>query len=244
MLLYLYVVSGELCSLKWRSPICARAVFDGAELNRRCDWRRRVVFAEMKVAEMCAPNSTDTVVDRAQKFRFSRKIFEKFWFFRQFHPKKIDFSGQIFEKFWFFQVISQKNSIFQGKFPKNFNFLGNFTKHFDFLEKFIKNFDFSGNFTKNFDFSKQIFDKFRFFKQFYYLFTATSGQIILFLFKSHHFRTHFLYMIRYNNILRPVHDPHNPPATPLWLPNDPPCPKSEGVATPQPPGLTPIWIYM
>src|SRR6218665_1792113 len=53
---------GELCSLKRRSPKCASAVFDGAELNRRCDWRRRVVFAEMKVAEMCAPNSTDTQV--------------------------------------------------------------------------------------------------------------------------------------------------------------------------------------
>jgi len=26
-------------------------------------------------------------------------------------------------------------------------------------------------------------------------FTAMSGQIILFLFKSHHFRTYFLYMI-------------------------------------------------
>src|SRR6218665_1518400 len=50
----------KLCSLKRRSPKCVSAVFDGADLNRRCDWRRRVVFAEMKVAEMCAPNSTDT----------------------------------------------------------------------------------------------------------------------------------------------------------------------------------------
>src|SRR6218665_651575 len=50
----------KLCSLKRRSPKCVSAVFDGAEVNRRCDWRRRVVFAEMKVAEMCAPNSTDT----------------------------------------------------------------------------------------------------------------------------------------------------------------------------------------
>src|SRR6218665_2510402 len=50
----------KLCSLKRRSPKCVSAVFDRAELNRRCDWRRRVVFAEMKVAEMCALNSTDT----------------------------------------------------------------------------------------------------------------------------------------------------------------------------------------
>ena len=45
------------------------------------------------------------------------------------------------------------------------------------------------------------------------VFTAASGKIILFLFKSHHFLTYFLYMTRYrpNNISRPVHDP---PATP------------------------------
>jgi len=38
-------------------------------------------------------------------------------------------------------------------------------------------------------------------------FTATSVQIILLILKSHPFRTYFLYMIRYNNISRPVHDP-------------------------------------
>ena len=58
------------------------------------------------------------------------------------------------------------------------------------------------------------------------LFTAISGKIILFLFKSHHCRTYFLYMIRYNNILRPVHDP---PTTLL--------PKIWGVATPQIPRI-------
>src|SRR6218665_2593276 len=49
------------------------------------------------------------------------------------------------------------------------------------------------------------FRKFRFFRPFHtktlifsgknWSFTATSGQIILFLYKSHHFRTYFLYMI-------------------------------------------------
>ena len=58
------------------------------------------------------------------------------------------------------------------------------------------------------------------------LFTATFGQIIIFLFKSHHFRTYFLYMIRYNNISRPVHDP---PATPRHS-----CPKSVGSRPPNP----------
>jgi len=43
-----------------------------------------------------------------------------------------------------------------------------------------------------------------------------SGQIILFRLKSHNFRTYFLYMIRYNNASRPVHDPHDPPGlTPI-----------------------------
>ena len=88
------------------------------------------------------------VVEPGKKNRFSRNIFEKFWFFSgNFTKKKIDFSGQIFEKFWFFsgnftnnkidfsrqifeefwfftqfQVISQKIPIFRGKFPKNFDF--------------------------------------------------------------------------------------------------------------------------
>src|SRR6218665_3930486 len=56
-----------------------------------------------------------------------------------------------------------------------------------------------------------------------------ANYIILFLFKSHHFRTYFLYMIRYNNILRPVHDPS---ATPPRRP----CPKSGG-RDPQPPRI-------
>ena len=77
---------------------------------------------------------------------------------------------------------------------------------------------FQGNFPKNSTFFRQ-------FKQFDFpgkncSFTANSGQIILFLFKSHNFRTYFLYMIRYNNISRPVHDPLQPPR--------PLCPKPGG----------------
>ena len=68
---------------------------------------------------------------------------------------------------------------------------------------------FSGNFTKTFRFFQAnlitifeaISQKFRFpFKN--WPLTAASEQIILFLYKSHHFRTYFLYMIRYN-ISRP-----------------------------------------
>src|SRR6218665_1840497 len=96
----------------------------------------------------------------------------------------------------------------------------------------------------NIEFSKQISENFDFFRQLKKLifqakkfpFTATSGQIILFLFESNHFRTYFLYMIRYNNISRPVNDP---PATLPAPPTRPPCPKYGG-RDPQPPGLTPL----
>src|SRR6218665_1658727 len=72
---------------------------------------------------------------------------------------------------------------------------------------------------KNIEFSRKISENFDFFRQLKKLifqakkcpFTAISGQIILFLFKSNHFRTYFLYMIRYRAISRPVHDPNDPP---------------------------------
>src|SRR6218665_852864 len=87
-----------------------------------------------------------------------------------------------------------------------------------FPVKFMENFDFSGN-LKKIEFPGKNLP-----------FTATSWQIILFLFKSHHFRTYFLCMIRYNNISRP-------PATPSYprLPAH-----NRGVTNPQPPGLTPL----
>ena len=84
-----------------------------------------------------------------------------------------------------------------------------------FPGKFPKNFNLSGNFTKNFDFPGKNWP-----------FTATSGQIILFLFKNHDLWTYFLFIIRYNNIniSRPVHDPPVTTTTPLskiWGINDP-----------------------
>src|SRR6218665_3049811 len=47
-------------------------------------------------------------------------------------------------------------------------------------------------------------------------------------------------MIRYNNILRLVHDPHHPPPTPPPPPPHPPAPTLYALGTPQPPGLTPM----
>ena len=91
---------------------------------------------------------------------------------------------------------------------------------------------FPGKFPENFDFFRQ-FKIFLDFPGKNWPFPATSGQISLFLFKTHHFQTHFLYMIRYNNISRPIHD--NP--RPLCEPPRPPCPKSGGVATPKSPRI-------
>ena len=114
------------------------------------------------------------------------------------------------------------------------------SKHFQFLQaNFRTKMIFSGNFTPKFDFPGKFLKNFDLFKQFHkkiyfpgknWPFIATSGQIILFFFRSHHFRTYFLYIIRYNNISRPIQDPH-----------DSPCPKSWGSRPPIPridaPGL-------
>src|SRR6218665_3879302 len=66
----------------------------------------------------------------------------------------------------FFKQISENNSIFYAISLKHFEFPGKFPKNFDFFKQFQKEIAFPG---KNGPF------------------TATSGQIILFLFKSHHF---------------------------------------------------------
>src|SRR6218665_1218012 len=88
-------------------------------------------------------------------------------------------------------------SIVPGKFPINFNFFRQLKKILFSRQISKTNFDFPG---KNWPF------------------TATSGQMILFLLKSDHFRTYSLYMIRYNNISLPVHDP---PTTRLRPPRPP-----------------------
>src|SRR6218665_370279 len=94
----------------------------------------------------------------------------------------------------------QKKSDFPGKFPKISKFSGNFTQKFDFFQAHFRKISiFSGNFTKNFELPAKNWS-----------FTVNCEQIILLLFKSHHFRTYFLYIISYNNISRPVHDPSCP----------------------------------
>src|SRR6218665_2143190 len=115
--------------------------------------------------------------------------------------------------------------------PKNFDFYTQISEKFQFFQAILQ---------KNIEFCRQISDNFDFFRQLKKFdfpskkLSIYSVQIILFLFKSNHFRTYFLYMIRYNNISRPVHDSNDPLRPSLR----PPCPKSGG-RDPQPPGLTP-----
>ena len=74
----------------------------------------------------------------------------------------------------------QKNFDFSRQISENFVFFRQFhTKIWFFPGKFSKNFNFLGNFTKISHFPGKNWS-----------FTAISGQIILFLFKSHHFRTY------------------------------------------------------
>src|SRR6218665_1870874 len=100
----------------------------------------------------------------------------------------------------------------RGSGKKKFDFYRQISEKFQFFQAILQ---------KNIEFCRQILIFFRQLKNSIFQakhcpFTATSGQIILFLFKSNHFRTYFLYnvyMIRYNNISRPVHDSNDPPAT-------------------------------
>src|SRR6218665_913308 len=117
-------------------------------------------------------------------------------------------AASIWFEIWGVVDPGQKISISTGKFPKNSNFFRQFYKRISsFPCKFPKILIFFRQ-LKKIDFPSKKCP-----------FTATSRQIILFLFKSNHFRTYFLYMIRYN-ISQPVHDSSDPLR--------PTCPKSGG----------------
>src|SRR6218665_1879056 len=96
---------------------------------------------------------------------------------RRSESKQFRFPSKFPRNFDFFQAISQEISIFQGKFPTNFDFFRQFHKKFRFSrQKFLN-------------------DLFFLLSRQNWPFTATSGQIIIFLLKSHHFRTYFLYTL-------------------------------------------------
>src|SRR6218665_243892 len=69
----------------------------------------------------------------------------------------------------FYRQISEKFQFFQAILQKNIEFCRQISENFDLFQA-IKTIDFPSKKSQ---------------------FTATSGQIILFLFKSHHFRTYF-----------------------------------------------------
>src|SRR6218665_1716920 len=160
---------------------------------------------------------------------FQSKFPKNFNFFRQFH-QKFQFSEKKSPKFRFLQVISPKISFFR-PFHQKFRFSKKICKKFYFFRQFKKNRFFQGKFPKNFDFCRQFYKKFRFSRHKY---------VQLFLGKSHHFLTYLLYMVRYNNILRPVHDPQDPlrpPTTPLpkiWEGHDPPTPRIDAYVSRRP----------
>src|SRR6218665_1665183 len=112
----------------------------------------------------------------------------------------------------------------QEAFSKNFDFSGNLKK-IDFLIKVLKNLDFFQAI------SQQILI---FYAEIVHL-QLLLGKLFFSLQKSPLKRTYFLYMIGYNNISRPFHDPPDPTATP-WTP----LPNIWGVATHNLPGLTPL----
>jgi len=92
-------------------------------------------------------------------------------------------------KFRFFHSNFLEISIFSGNFPQKCEFSRNFFLNFDFFRQFLKNFRFSRQ-------------KLLIYRKLF----------ILFIFKIRHFRTYFLYMIRYKIRPRPPRDP------PLRLP--------------------------
>jgi len=111
------------------------------------------------------------------------------------HAGWTGFGSPFDNSLWFQWRQSGLKSGGRGSWSKNFHFAmqnsifsGNFTQKIPFLKgKFLKNFNFFWQFPKNFDFPGKNWS-----------FTATSGQIILFLFKSTHFRTYFLYSVHEN----------------------------------------------
>src|SRR6218665_3052636 len=122
-------------------------------------------------------------------------------------------AASIWFEIWGVVDPGKKNSISTGKFPKNVKFFRQFYKRISsFAGKFPKILIFSGNLKNSIFQAKNC------------PFTATSAKIILFIFKSNHFRTYFLYMIRYNNISRlprlqrpPCDPPCAPPAQNLGV---------------------------
>src|SRR6218665_1914128 len=129
--------------------------------------------------------------------------------------KAIATAASIWFEFWGSWIRVKKISISTGKFPKNLNFFRQFYKRISsFAGKFPKILIFSGN--KKIDFaSKKVHLQ------------LPLGKLFYFSSKVKTFEHTSLYMIRYNNISRPVHDSNDTPCDP---PFDPPA-QNLGIAT-------------
>src|SRR6218665_2618037 len=138
-----------------------------------------------------------------------------------------------FEK-WGVVDPGEKISIFSGNLTKIIDFSRQISEKFRFFQVILQN---------KFDFSRQISQKFRFLGNFTKKIPFSRQQLAIYSYfwvnysiSLHHFRTYFLYMIRYI-ILPPVNDLHDSPLRP---PPRPSLPKIWGSRPPQPPGLTPM----
>src|SRR6218665_1254138 len=92
----------------------------------------------------------------------------------------------------------KKNRFLKANFRKISILSGNFTKEYRILQANFRKFQFF-----------QAIKKIRFSKQNIYIYSYLWANYSISL-QSNHFRTYFLYMIRYNNISRPVHDSNDP----------------------------------
>src|SRR6218665_2934439 len=116
----------------------------------------------------------------------------------------------------------------------NFDFYRQISEKFQFFQAILqKNIEFCRQISENSDFFRQL-KKFDFPSKKLSIYSYLWANYSISLQKYNHFRTYFLYMIRYNNISRPVHGSNDPLRPSLR----PACPKLGG-ATPLPPELSP-----
>src|SRR6218665_1015723 len=151
---------------------------------------------------------------------FQSKFSKNFNFFRQFH-----------KKFRFSEKKISEISIFSGNFTK-ISIFKPFHQKFRFSKKICKTFLFFQAILKKSIFSRQISEKIRFFRQFHKQFRFSRHKLAICSYFWANYSislqksplSNILYIVRYNNILPPVHDPHDP-LPKIWEGRDPPTPQ-------------------
>src|SRR6218665_2697377 len=126
----------------------------------------------------------------------------------QKNKRRIATAASIWFEIWGSWIRVKKISISTGKFPKNFDFFRQFYK---------KTSSFAGKFRFFQAIKKLIFQAKEVHLQLmsiYRLLHLPLGKLFYFSSKVTTFEHTSLYMIRYNNISRPVHDSNDPPLRP------------------------------